>query len=138
MGKRLKVSRKAHFNAAHRLHRDDWTDEKNKTVFGKCNSVHYHGHNFDLEVRVRGEVDPDTGFVMDLATLGNLIKVEVEERFDHKNLNEDCPEFKDLLPSTEYFVKVIYDILKPKLQERQLLHITLHETKNNSAEYGDW
>jgi len=89
-------------------------------------------------VRIKGEVDPDTGFVMDLADLGKLIKGEVEERFDHKNLNEDCPEFENLLPTTEYFVKVIYDILKPKLKKDQLLHITLHETSKNSAEYGDW
>jgi len=89
-------------------------------------------------VRIRGEVDPDTGFVMDLADLGVLIKQEVEDRFDHKNLNEDCPEFADLLPTTEYFVKVIYDILKPKLKKGQLLHITLQETAKNSAEYGDW
>jgi len=107
-------------------------------VFGKCNSPSFHGHNFDLEVRIKGEVDPDTGFVMDLADLGALIKDEVEERFDHKNLNEDCPEFENLLPTTENFVKVIYDILKPKLKKGQLLHITLHETSKNAAEYGDW
>jgi 6-pyruvoyltetrahydropterin/6-carboxytetrahydropterin synthase len=89
-------------------------------------------------VRIKGEVDPDTGFVMDLAVLGSLIKDEVEERFDHKNLNEDCPEFQDLLPTTEHFVKVIYDILKPKLKKDQLLQIILHETQKNSAEYGDW
>ena len=87
---------------------------------------------------MRGEVDPNTGFVMDLAVLGKLIKEEIEERFDHKNLNEDCPEFVNVLPSTEYFVKIIYDLLKPKLDEEQLLHITLHETQKNSAEYGDW
>ena len=132
------ICRKAHFNAAHRLHNPKWSDAKNLEVFGKCNSPYYHGHNFDLEVRIRGEVDTDTGFVMDLAVLGKLIKEEVEERFDHKNLNEDCPEFKDLQPSTENFVKIIYDIIKPKLETRQLLHITLHETEKNSAEYGDW
>jgi len=132
------ICRKAHFNAAHRLHNPHWSKEKNLEVFGKCNSPSFHGHNFDLEVRIRGEVDPNTGFVMDLAELGILIRDEIEERFDHKNLNEDCPEFKDLLPTTEYFVKVIYDILKPKLAEGQLLHITLHETSKNSAEYGDW
>ncbi len=135
---RIAVFRKAHFNAAHRLYRADWDDDKNNAVFGKCNNPNYHGHNFDLEVRVRGEVDPDTGFIIDLAVLGKLIKEEIEERFDHKNLNEDCPEFENLLPSTEYFVKIIYDILKPKLAEGQLLHITLHETQKNSAEYGDW
>ncbi|SNZ01495.1 6-pyruvoyl trahydropterin synthase family protein [Flagellimonas pacifica] len=132
------ICRKAHFNAAHRLHNPKWSQEKNIEVFGKCNSPNYHGHNFDLEVRIRGNVNPDTGFVMDLAVLGNLIQKEIEDRFDHKNLNEDCPEFENLLPSTEHFVKVIYDILKPKLEKDQLLHITLYETKKNSAEYGDW
>lgn len=132
------ICRKAHFNAAHRLHNPDWSATKNEEVFGKCNSPHYHGHNFDLEVRVRGEVDQSTGFVMDLAVLGELIKVEVEERFDHKNLNEDCPEFEDIMPSTENFVKIIYDILKAKLENGHQLHITLHETQKNAAEYGDW
>ena len=132
------ICRKAHFNAAHRLHNPNWTDEKNREVFGKCNSPNYHGHNFDLEVRVKGEVDQQTGFVMDLADLGDMIKAEVEEKFDHKNLNEDCVEFTDLMPSTENFVKVIYDILKPKLTKGHQLHITLHETQKNAAEYGDW
>ena len=132
------ICRKAHFNAAHRLHNPNWTDEKNLAVFGKCNSPNYHGHNFDVEVRVKGEVDQQTGFVMDLADLGQLIKAEVEERFDHKNLNEDCEEFKNMMPSTENFVKVIYDILKPKLEQDYKLHITLHETQKNAAEYGDW
>ncbi|MBC32153.1 MAG: 6-pyruvoyl tetrahydrobiopterin synthase [Muricauda sp.] len=132
------ICRKAHFNAAHRLHNPKWSQEKNVEVFGKCNSPNYHGHNFDLEVRIRGEVDQDTGFVMDLAQLGQLIKEKVEDRFDHKNLNEDCPEFEHILPSTENFVKVIYDILKPELKPGQKLHITLHETQKNSAEYGDW
>nr|WP_299175668.1 6-carboxytetrahydropterin synthase [uncultured Allomuricauda sp.] len=130
------ICRKAHFNAAHRLHNPNWSDEKNIEAFGKCNNV--HGHNFDLEVRVRGAVNPDTGFVMDLAVLGNLIHDEIEERFDHKNLNLDCPEFDDLYPTTEYFVKVIYDILKPMVDKDHLLHITLYETQKNSAEYGDW
>lgn len=94
------VSRKAHFNAAHRLHNPKWSAEKNLEVFGKCNSAYFHGHNFDLEVRVRGEVNPDTGFVIDLGVLGKIIKEEVEDRFDHKNLNVDCAEFQDLLPST--------------------------------------
>ncbi|GMN07653.1 6-carboxytetrahydropterin synthase [Croceitalea sp. MTPC5] len=132
------ICRKAHFNAAHRLHNPKWSDEKNRAVFGKCNSPNYHGHNFDLEVRIRGEVNPDTGFVMDLAVLGKVIKDEIEARFDHKNLNEDCPEFEGILPSTEYFVKIIYDILKPKLDPGQKLHITLFETQKNAAEYGDW
>jgi 6-pyruvoyltetrahydropterin/6-carboxytetrahydropterin synthase len=132
------ICRKAHFNAAHRLHNSDWSAEKNEQVFGKCNSPNYHGHNFDLEVRVRGAVNTATGFVMDLAILGKLIKTEIENRFDHKNLNEDCVEFEGVMPSTENFVKIIYDILKPKLEVRHQLHITLHETQKNAAEYGDW
>ena len=132
------ICRKAHFNAAHRLHNPNWSDEKNVAVFGKCNSPNYHGHNFDLEVRVRGKVDQQTGFVMDLADLGEMIKSEIEERFDHKNLNEDCEEFSNVMPSTENFVKIIYDILKPKLANDHMLHITLHETQKNAAEYGDW
>ncbi|MEO9512033.1 MAG: 6-carboxytetrahydropterin synthase [Flavobacteriaceae bacterium] len=132
------ICRKAHFNAAHRLHNSKWSDEKNIEVFGKCNSPNYHGHNFDLEVRIRGKVNPDTGFVMDLAVLGTLIQKEIEERFDHKNLNTDCPEFAEILPSTEHFVKVIYDILKPNIEKGHLLNIVLHETQKNSAEYGDW
>ena len=119
------ICRKAHFNAAHRLHNPKWSAEKNLEVFGKCNSAYFHGHNFDLEVRVRGEVNPDTGFVIDLGVLGTIIKEEVEDRFDHKNLNIDCLEFQDLLPSTEHFVKVIYDILKPILGPGYQLHITL-------------
>ena len=132
------ICRKAHFNAAHRLHNANWSNEKNLAVFGKCNSPNYHGHNFDLEVRVRGEVDQQTGFVMDLADLGEIIKSEIEERFDHKNLNEDCEEFAAIMPSTENFVQIIYDILKPKLAHNHMLHITLHETQKNAAEYGDW
>ncbi len=132
------VCRKAHFNAAHRLHNPKWSAEKNLEVFGKCNSAYFHGHNFDLEVRVRGEVNPDTGFVIDLGVLGKIIKEEVEDRFDHKNLNLDCVEFIDLLPSTEHFAKVIYDILKPQLAKEYQLHITLYETAKNAAEYGDW
>ena len=107
-------------------------------MFGKCNSPYFHGHNFDLEVRVRGEVDPNTGFVIDLGVLGKIIRDEVEERFDHKNLNIDCPEFANLLPSTEHLAKVIYDILKPIIGANKKLHITLFETAKNGAEYGDW
>lgn len=132
------ICRKAHFNAAHRLHNPSWSDEKNREVFGKCNSPHFHGHNFELEVRVRGEVDPNTGFVIDLGELGRIIKEQVERRFDHKNLNVDCPEFKNLLPSTEHLAKVIYDVLKPIIGDDRELHITLFETAKNGVEYGDW
>jgi len=132
------ICRRAHFNAAHRLHNPSWSDEKNREVFGKCNSPHFHGHNFELEVRVRGEVDPNTGFVIDLGELGRIIKEQVERRFDHKNLNVDCPEFKNLLPSTEHLAKVIYDVLKPIIGDNRELHITLFETAKNGVEYGDW
>ena len=132
------ICRRAHFNAAHRLHNPSWSDEKNREVFGKCNSPNFHGHNFELEVRVRGEVDPNTGFVIDLGELGRIIKEQVERRFDHKNLNVDCPEFKNLLPSTEHLAKVIYDVLKPIIGDDRELHITLFETAKNGVEYGDW
>ena len=132
------ICRRAHFNAAHRLHNPSWSDEKNREVFGKCNSPHFHGHNFELEVRVKGEVDPNTGFVIDLGELGRIIKEQVERRFDHKNLNVDCPEFKNLLPSTEHLAKVIYDVLKPIIGDDRELHITLFETAKNGVEYGDW
>ena len=132
------ICRRAHFNAAHRLHNPSWSDEKNREVFGKCNSPYFHGHNFELEVRVRGEVDPNTGFVIDLGELGRIIKEQVERRFDHKNLNVDCPEFKNLLPSTEHLAKVIYDVLKPIIGDDRELHITLFETAKNGVEYGDW
>jgi 6-pyruvoyltetrahydropterin/6-carboxytetrahydropterin synthase len=132
------ICRRAHFNAAHRLHNPSWSDEKNREVFGKCNSPHFHGHNFELEVRVRGEVDPNTGFVIDLGELGRIIKEQVERRFDHKNLNVDCPEFKNLLPSTEHLAKVIYEVLKPIIGDDRELHITLFETAKNGVEYGDW
>ena len=132
------ICRRAHFNAAHRLHNPSWSDVKNREVFGKCNSPHFHGHNFELEVRVRGEVDPNTGFVIDLGELGRIIKEQVERRFDHKNLNVDCPEFKNLLPSTEHLAKVIYDVLKPIIGDDRELHITLFETAKNGVEYGDW
>ncbi len=135
---KVTICRKAHFNAAHRLHNPNWSDEKNREVFGKCNSPNYHGHNFDLEVRVRGDVDPDTGFVINLYELAAWIKDEIEERFDHKNLNLDCPEFEGIQPTIENFVKIIYDILKAKLKDGQLLHVVLSETEKNSAEYGDW
>jgi len=132
------ICRRAHFNAAHRLHNPSWSDEKNREVFGKCNSPYFHGHNFELEVRVRGEVDPNTGFVIDLGELGRIIKEQVESRFDHKNLNIDCPEFQNLLPSTEHLAKVIYDVLKPVIGDDRKLHITLFETAKNGVEYGDW
>ena len=113
----LKVSRKAHFNAAHRLFRPDWDDDKNKAVFGKCSNPNYHGHNYDLIVSVKGEIDPETGFVMDLKILKELIEREVEDHLDHKNLNIEVPEFKTLNPTVENIAIVIYNRLKPFLEE---------------------
>lgn len=105
---RVKVSRQAHFNAAHRLYRKDWTDEQNQEVFGLCNNPNFHGHNYELIVSVTGEIDPDTGYVMDMKVLKDLIKAEVEEAFDHKNLNIEVPDFKDLIPTAENIAVVIY------------------------------
>lgn len=131
------VCRKAHFNAAHRLHNPDWSDEKNREVFGKCNSPNYHGHNFDLEVRVKGEVNPETGFVIDMLDLGQIVRDEVEERFDHKNLNLDCPEFEGKLTSAENLAGIIYEIMKARLPQFDI-RISLFETAKNSVELGDW
>ncbi|MDG3583678.1 6-pyruvoyl trahydropterin synthase family protein [Galbibacter pacificus] len=131
---RLKVSRKAHFNAAHRLYRKDWNDEKNRTVFGKCSNPHYHGHNYDLIVSVTGEIDPETGFVIDLKILKNLVQQEIEEHLDHKNLNIEVPEFKDLNPTVENIAVVIYNRLKPHLLKFDL-EVVLYETPRNFVTY---
>ena len=112
---RVKVSRQAHFNAAHRLYRKDWTDEQNQEVFGLCNNPNFHGHNYELIVSVTGEIDPDTGYVMDMKVLKDLIKAEVEEAFDHKNLNIEVPDFKDLIPTAENIAVVIYQKLRPHI-----------------------
>ena len=112
---RLSVHRKAHFNAAHRLYRKDWSDEKNLQVFGKCSNPHYHGHNYDLIVKVTGEIDPETGFVMDLKRLKDLIYEEVEVPFDHKNLNEEVPSFNELNPTAENIAVVIWNKIREKL-----------------------
>ena len=130
----LKVSRKAHFNAAHRLFRPDWDDDKNKAVFGKCSNPNYHGHNYDLIVSVKGEIDPETGFVMDLKILKELIEREVEDHLDHKNLNIEVPEFKTLNPTVENIAIVIYNRLKPFLEEFEL-EVVLYETPRNYVTY---
>ena len=112
---RVTVSRRAHFNAAHRLYRKDWTDEKNNAVFGKCNNPNFHGHNYELTASVTGEIDPETGYVIDVKILKGIIKSEVEDAFDHKNLNIDVPEFQDLNPTAENIAVVIYNKIKAKL-----------------------
>jgi len=132
---KVAVIRKAHFNAAHRLRVNEWSEERNVEQFGKCCSPNYHGHNYDLEVKVTGEVDPVTGMVIDLKYLKDLIKEHIEERFDHKNLNLDVEDFKDLQPSAENMAIVIYNILKEKLDPKLDLHIRLYETVRNFVEY---
>lgn len=132
---RVSVCRWAHFNAAHRLHNDDWSDEKNREVFGKCNNPNYHGHNYELEVTLTGELDPVTGYLFDLGVLKQIIKDEVEERYDHKNLNLDCPEFKDRNPSAEYICIEIYNRLRKHIDEKYDIHLRLWETPRNSVMY---
>ena len=112
---RVTISRKAHFNAAHRLYRKDWSFEQNEGVFGKCNNPNYHGHNYELIVGVTGAIDPETGFVMDVKILADLIKEEIEDQFDHKNLNLDVPEFHDLNPTAENIAVVIWNKLREKI-----------------------
>lgn len=132
---KVTVSRKAHFNAAHRLYRKDWSDEKNDAVFGKCNNPNFHGHNYELIVSVTGEIDKETGYVIDIKVLKDIIYKEVEEAFDHKNLNVEVPEFKDLNPTAENIAVIIYNKIKPKLPSHLDLEITLFETPRNFVTY---
>ena len=132
---KVAVFRREHFNAAHRLHNPAWDDEKNKRVFGKCNNPNFHGHNYDLTVKIIGVPDPETGYVIDLKLLSDLIKENVLKRFDHKNLNLDTDEFKNLNPTAENIAKVIYEILRGKLNKELYLQIRLYETERNFVEY---
>jgi 6-pyruvoyltetrahydropterin/6-carboxytetrahydropterin synthase len=132
---KVAVYRKAHFNAAHRLYNPNWSHEKNNEVFGLCNNVNWHGHNYELEVKVVGEIDPDTGYVIDLKVLKDVIKKEVEDRFDHKNLNMDCPEFANLNPTAENIVVVVYNILRQHLDAKYEIQVRLYETERNFVEY---
>ena len=132
---RVTVSRKAHFNAAHRLYVKSWDEKKNESVFGKCSNEYYHGHNYELIVNVTGNVDPVTGMVMDLKDQKDLIKAEVEDAFDHKNLNIQVPEFEDLIPSAENIAIVIYNKLFPHLDKEKTLEIILYETPRNFVKY---
>ncbi len=135
----MKVCRRATFNAAHRLFRPDWSDEKNNAVFGKCNNPNYHGHNYTLEVWIDGEIDPETGYLIDLKLVKNLIGTEVQDRFDHRNLNLDCPEFANLNPTAENIAVVIWNLLRAKLESKYGLSVKLWETQNNIIEYdGKW
>ncbi len=132
---KVAVFRKEHFNAAHRLHNPNWSEQKNEDVFGKCNNKYYHGHNYELIVKVIGEPDPETGYVYDMKVLSDLIKENVSDRFDHKNLNLDTEEFKDLNPTAENIAVVIYNILREKIEPELDLKITLYETERNYVEY---
>jgi 6-pyruvoyltetrahydropterin/6-carboxytetrahydropterin synthase len=135
MIKRVSVYRREHFNAAHRLHNPAWDEAKNDIVFGKCNNPNYHGHNYEMEVKVTGEPAADTGFVIDLKLLSDTIKENILEKFDHKNLNLDLPEFAKLNPTIENIVIIIYDILRREIDPKLDLQIRLYETPRNFAEY---
>jgi 6-pyruvoyltetrahydropterin/6-carboxytetrahydropterin synthase len=132
---RVTVSRKAHFNAAHRLYRKDWSDEQNESVFGKCNNPNFHGHNYELIVSVTGNINPDTGYVVDIKDLADIIYQEVESQFDHKNLNLDVPEFANLNPTAENIVVVIWNKIRKRIQAGNDLEVTLYETPRNFVTY---
>ncbi len=135
MNNRISVFRKEHFNAAHRLHNPTWTEKKNDSVFGKCNNPNYHGHNYNLIVKVTGVPDVETGYLIDLKMLSDLIKENILEKFDHKNLNLDTSEFKNVNPTAENIAIVIYNILREKIDEKLDLQIKLYETERNFVEY---
>ena len=132
---RVTVHRKAHFNSAHRLYRKDWSDEKNFEIFNKCSNPNFHGHNYELIVSLTGEIDKETGYVFDLGILKNHIKSEIEEAFDHKNLNVEVPEFQDLNPTAENICVVTYDKLRKLLPNHLDLEVTLYETPRNFVSY---
>lgn len=131
----VSVFRKAHFNAAHRLHNPNLSDEENLRLFGLCNNPSYHGHNYTLEVKVTGEIDPVTGYVIDTKVLKDIIQKEIHDRFDHRNLNEDTVEFKTLNPTAENIAVVIWNLLRPHLESRLELSLRLYETENNFVEF---
>jgi 6-pyruvoyltetrahydropterin/6-carboxytetrahydropterin synthase len=135
MSHRVAVYRTAHFNAAHRLHVPSWSDEQNKAFFGLCNNAHYHGHNYDLEVKVEGEVDSVTGYLIDMKLIKQYIDEEVIERFDHKNLNLDTEEFRELNPTAENIVWVIWHKLRARVPMEMNLSVRLYETPRNFVEF---
>lgn len=132
---RISVFRKGHFNAAHRLHNPNWSDEKNQQVFGLCNSPSFHGHNYELEVKLTGETDPDTGFLIDLNILKTILYEHIELKFDHKNLNTDIPEFRNVNPTSENFCYLIWQILRKQIDEKFELKVRLYETPRNYVEF---
>lgn len=131
----LTIYRKAHFNAAHRLYRDDWNEEKNVSVFGKCSNPNFHGHNYELEVGISGMIDKETGFLIDIEKLKSIIKEEVEDYLDHKNLNIDIPDFKNLNPTMENIVIVIWNRLRKRLEKKYKVSVKLFETPRNFVVY---
>ena len=135
MNKKVAVYRKEHFNAAHRLFNPDWDDATNSKIFGKCALPHYHGHNYELDVKLIGEPDPETGYVMDLKVLSDLIRKEIIDRFDHRNLNLDTVEFRNLNPTAENIAIVIYSLLRPHIAAQLDLQVRLYETPRNFVEY---
>ena len=131
----ISVTRKSHFNAAHRLNNPKWSVEKNREFFGLCNNENYHCHNYDLDVTVSGELDKESGYLIDMKELSTLIEIEIESRFDHKNLNLDTQEFKNLNPTAENIAIIIWNILRKKIDEKFSLKICLYETSRNFVEY---
>ncbi len=131
----LTVYRKAHFNAAHRLFRKEWSDAKNFEVFGKCSNPNFHGHNYELEVGITGEIDPETGFLMDLKILSDIIKDEIEDCFDHKNLNVEVAEFKNLNPTVENIAVVIWNKIRNRIDSKYGVSVKLYETPRNFVIY---
>ncbi|NVK03301.1 MAG: 6-carboxytetrahydropterin synthase [Flavobacteriia bacterium] len=129
------VSRHAHFNAAHRLHNSSWSDDQNDEVFGKCNNPYYHGHNYELIVSVTGPLDPETGYVIDMKVLADLIKEHVEDKLDHKNLNEQVEIFKERIPTAEWIAVTIWEWLRPHIPQNLTMKVTLYETPRNFCEY---
>ena len=131
----MKICRRETFNSAHRLFRPEWNDNKNFEVFGKCSHPNYHGHNYALEVWIDGDVNPETGFVIDLKELKEIIQTEITERFDHRNLNLDCKEFKGIIPTTENIAIVIWNILREKIDSKFGIEVQLSETEKNKVVY---
>jgi len=132
---KVAVFRKEHFNAAHRLHNPEWSDDKNRDVFGKCNNPSYHGHNYELIIKLMGPIDAETGYVYDMKILSKLIKERVLNKFDHKNLNLDTDEFKNLNPSAENIAVVIWNILRKEIEDKYELTVQVYETERNFVEY---
>ena len=132
---KVTVCRREHFNAAHRLHNSNWSDEKNRAVFGKCNNANFHGHNYELLVKVSGHPDVESGYVIDMKLLSDIITENILDRFDHKNLNLDTEEFKNLIPTAENIVVVIWNILREKIDQQLEIKVILYETERNFVEY---